>query len=153
MNLAARARHVASTGVGLALALGLLAGCGGAVVFDEGGAGGAGGAAPVSSTDAGGGTAPLTCDVVAGPIDLVPDAGNPAVCRGAVRCEVWFGHGQHLSCPGRGDADEPSFVECSIWDCVCTIFEEDDFAADFASGDVVDARAGVSCLYTLVPAG
>lgn len=153
MNLAAHHHHLALSPFGLSLVLGLLAGCGGAVVLDEEGAGGGGGAEPVSSTDAGGGTAPLTCDVVAGPIDLVPDAGNPTVCRGAVRCEVWFGHGQHLSCPGRGDAGEPSFVECSIWDCVCTIFEEDDFAADFATGDVVDARPGVTCRYTLVPAG
>jgi len=78
--------------------------------------------------------------------------------RGPIRCDIWFGHGQHLSCPGRNDADAGAFVECSILECVCLVYEEDafadDFAADFASGEVVDARApGLTCRYTLAPAG
>jgi hypothetical protein len=114
--------------------------CGANVTVDDEGGGAEGGAAP------------LTCDLEAGPIDLVPLAGNPPQCRGVVSCEVWFGHGQHLSCP-YGFTKEPAFVECDIWDCLCSPFEEDDFVANFATGEVVDTRdPNVTCRYTLTPA-
>jgi hypothetical protein len=132
----------------------MLSGCGGTVVFEEqDGAGasdptGGGGAADTSSatsSDTGGGAKPLTCDLVAGPIDLVPAADNPPGCGGIASCEVWFGHGQHLSCPA-GYSEDP-FVACDIWDCLC---EEDGFVANFATSEVVDTRDPErTCRYTL----
>lgn len=119
------------------------AGCGALVVFED--------ETDSDTTISGqGGSVPLTCDVTAGPINLVPAPGNPSECRGGMSCEVWAGHGQHLSCPGFASS-EPTFIECDIRDCLCTRYEEDDLVANFATGEVVDTRSDVTCRYVLVP--
>jgi hypothetical protein len=136
--------HFARLAWALPISAAAVAACGGIVVFDEEG--------DATRNDGAGGAAPLTCDLVAGPIDLVPVEDNPAGCRGAVSCEVWFGHGQHLSCPRWSETDPP-FVECDVRDCLCTIHEEERFVANFATGEVIDTRdPNMTCRYTLEPA-
>lgn len=139
------------------------ASCGGTTVLDD--TGESGGGSPVAAGGQGGsgqggseqvsgqgGSAPLTCEPEEGDVVLVPAADNPEACQGRVECFVFFGHGQHLSCPGIGVTEGE--VQCTIWDCVCTIYEVDDFAANFATGEVVDGRdPAVPCRYTLEPSG
>ena len=120
----------------------LIAGCG-----EHHTIGDAAAAAPDAAieTDAG----PRVCDLVAGPIELVPAADNPPGCVGAMTCDVWFGHGQHLSCPADGWT-MPAFAGCDIWDCLCEDYPPSGFVADFSTGEVLDTRApGRTCRYTL----
>lgn len=124
----------------LALALAALASCGGQVEHDD---------PPQSSSAAGGGSEAKSCELVDGPIELVAEAANPAGCEASMSCEVWFGHGQHLRCPDYASAG-PSYVECDVWDCVCSVYGEAGFFADFSTGEVVDARVpGRVCRYRL----
>ena len=64
---------------------------------------------------------------------------NPSSCEPSMICSVWFGHGQHLSCPERVSA-APGYLDCDIWDCICTVHGEPGVEADFSTGEVVDAR-------------
>ena len=94
---------------------------------------------------------PRVCSLAEGIVRLTPDAANPPGCAEAVSCRVWFGHGQHLSCPD-DEWTEPSYAGCSIWDCLCTDLETERFVADFSTGEVVDARDGArTCRYTIEP--
>lgn len=127
----------------LPISAGAFSACSADVVLDDEG--------DADGNEAGGGAAPLTCEVEPGPIELVPVAGNPPQCLAAQSCEVWFGHGQHMSCP-YGIYESPPFVECSIWDCLCTVYEEEGFVANFATGEVIDTRdPGLTCRYRLTP--
>lgn len=124
----------------LLLALGALASCGGLVAYDE---------PTEASGAAGGGAAPKSCELDSGPIALLAEAANPTACEGSMTCEVWFGHGQHLRCPDYASAG-PRYVECDVWDCVCSVYGEAGFVADFSTGEVVDARVpGRVCRYRL----
>lgn len=120
--------HHAAT---LTLALGALAACGGVVSYDD--------EPGESAGSAGGRRDPATCDIVEGPIALSARADNPPTCEPSMTCTVWFGHGQHLSCPERVSA-APGYLSCDIWDCVCTVYGEPGVEADFSTGEVVDAR-------------
>lgn len=117
----------------------LAAGCAdGPVVLDDA-------SAPVA--DAG----PRVCSLVEGIVRLTPDAANPPGCAETIGCRVWFGHGQHLSCP-EDEWTDPSFAGCSIWDCLCTDRETERFVADFSTGEVVDTRdTARTCRYTIEP--
>lgn len=125
------------------LAAGLLWACGGQVeVIDDGeGSGGAGG----------GTLSPRTCDIQAGDVDLVPTRDSPEEACQTQACTVFFGHGQHLTCPGWGQTGTWK-AGCTIWDCHCTDHETGSFSADFESGLVVDERdPAVTCRYVMVP--
>lgn len=119
----------------------LLAGCGGEVqVVDDVGASGAGGELD-----------PRSCSVVEGDVDLIPTRDSPLADCSPITCTVFFGHGQHLTCPGwtHGGAWTAA---CSIGDCHCVDDETGAFFADFSTGTVVDERKpGVVCRYTMVP--
>ncbi len=93
---------------------------------------------------------PKTCQLPVR-LRLEPKSGGEA-CE-PIECDIWAGHGRHLSCP----ADEwtnPTFAGCSVWDCECE--QPGDrggkFVADFSTGEVVDTRGHQSqCTYTIVP--
>lgn len=92
---------------------------------------------------------PRTCELVAGNLRLVPVAGNPPGCTGGVLCRLWFGHGQHLSCPADEWVDS-SFAYCDVWDCLCVDGATERFVADFSTLEVADTRGEQACRYTLV---
>ncbi len=124
------ATHHAATLAFLLGTLGALTYCGGVVRDDdpEAAAGSAGGRRDV-----------LSCDVVQGRMALTALTDNPSSCEPSMICSVWFGHGQHLSCPERVSA-APGYLDCDIWDCICTVHGEPGVEADFSTGEVVDAR-------------
>lgn len=109
---------------------------------------------PTDARDAGPPSdAPLSCDLRSTDVDglqlvLEPEPGNPASCTTPAPCEVWFGHGQHLRCPRYLGPPSPIDAACDIYDCVCD--DEMGFVANFATTEVIDARAGVECRYRIV---
>lgn len=128
----------------LVLILGALSACGATVIEDDDL-----GTSASSTVTAGGGGDPKTCELTEGPIALVAAQGNAPSCRPSMTCRVWFGHGQHLSCPELGGA-AAEYAECDIWDCICVVKDEPGFTADFSTGEVIDARDPFQvCRYTL----
>jgi hypothetical protein len=102
----------------------------------------------IETPDGGDGSdAPRSCSVSEGPLVMRGNPSNAAGCDASYRCELWAGHGQHLSCPPRG-APATSFEgTCSIWDCLCD--DGSGFLADFSTNDATVTRDGLACRYTL----
>lgn len=119
----------------LVLTLGALSACGAMVIKDDDQ-----GTSASASTSGGGGSDPKTCDLTEGPIALVAEQGNAPSCQPSMTCSIWFGHGQHLSCPELGAAAADEYAACDIWDCICVVKDAPGFTADFSTGEVIDAR-------------
>ena len=113
----------------LVLTLGAATACGATVVEDD----------DTDAASAGGGSEPKTCELDEGSITLTAAPGNAPSCQPSMTCSVWFGHGQHLTCPEVGAAAD-EYAACDIWDCICVVKDVPGFTADFSTGEVVDAR-------------
>lgn len=98
--------------------------------------------------------APRTCSISATAPLLVlqPADDNPADCRTAVECELWFGHGQHLRCPRFLGSPGPFEVACSLGfgEGLCLCDDTLGFVADFSTEQAVRTRDGVTCRYRIV---
>jgi hypothetical protein len=123
-------------GTVLALLAATSSGCAGEIVEDD-------------PTDTAVVEEPLTCDLEQGSIVLTPMPGNPIGRQAPVSCTVWFGHGQHLTCPGWDAPPSDIAFECDIWDCICAPKDDPEVVANFATLEVVDARGGVPCRYSM----